>query len=81
VARRRTGRGVVGHQFRGRRRDISGDPHNEKVHEVTDEVVGVPDRRMESHFEYGTTAACPQRGEDLRIVHEILGKMPDVGMN
>ena len=35
----------------------SGDPHNEKVYEVTDEVVGVPDRCMESHFEYGTKAA------------------------
>lgn len=33
------------------------DPHNEKVYEVTDEVVGVPDRCMESHFEYGTKAA------------------------
>ena len=35
----------------------SGDPHNEKVYEVTDEVVDVPDRCMESHFEYGTKAA------------------------
>lgn len=33
-----------------------GDPSNEKVYEVTDEVVGVPDRCMESHFEYGTKA-------------------------
>ena len=35
----------------------SGDPHNEKVYEVTDEVLGVADRCMESHFEYGTKAA------------------------
>ncbi|NQW52296.1 MAG: chitin deacetylase, partial [Rhodospirillales bacterium] len=35
----------------------AGDAHNEKVYEVTDEVVGVPDRCMESHFEYGTKAA------------------------
>ena len=35
----------------------SGDELNEKVYEVTDEVVGVPDRCMESHFEYGTKAA------------------------
>ena len=34
-----------------------GDSQNEKVYEVTDEVVGVPDRCMESHFEYGTKAA------------------------
>ena len=35
----------------------SGDALNEKVYEVTDEVVGVADRCMESHFEYGTKAA------------------------
>src|SRR3954469_3895594 len=35
----------------------SGDAANEKVYEVTDEVAGVPDRCMESHFEYGTKAA------------------------
>src|SRR4030081_1028105 len=35
----------------------SGDALNEKVYEVTDEVVGVPDRCMESLFEYGTKAA------------------------
>jgi allantoinase len=35
----------------------SGDATNEKVYEVTDEVTGVPDRCMESHFEYGTKAA------------------------
>ena len=29
----------------------AGDAFNEKVHEVSDEVVGVPDRCMESHFE------------------------------
>ncbi len=35
----------------------SGDSFNEKVYEVTDEVTGVPDRCMESHFEYGTKVA------------------------
>jgi allantoinase len=35
----------------------SGDGFNEKVYEVTDEVTGVADRCMESHFEYGTKAA------------------------
>src|SRR5476649_1415170 len=35
----------------------SGDAFNEKVYEVTDEVTGVADRCMESHFEYGTKAA------------------------
>src|SRR4029079_1743718 len=34
-----------------------GDAINEKAYEVSDEVVGVPDRCMESHFEYGTKAA------------------------
>ena len=35
----------------------AGDPFNEKVYEVTDEIAGVADRCMESHFEYGTKAA------------------------
>ena len=35
----------------------AGDAFNEKVYEVTDEVSGVADRCMESHFEYGTKAA------------------------
>lgn len=34
----------------------SGDERNETVYEVTEEVVGVPDECMESHFEYGTRA-------------------------
>src|SRR5262245_36394657 len=34
----------------------SGDPRNEKTYEVTDEVVGVSDACMETHFEYGTRA-------------------------
>jgi peptidoglycan/xylan/chitin deacetylase (PgdA/CDA1 family) len=33
-----------------------GDPRNERVYEVTDEVTGVADRCMESHYEYGTKA-------------------------
>ena len=59
MARRRAGRRVVRHQLRGGRGDVAlrGDAANEKVYEVTDEVVGVPDRCMESHFEYGTKAA------------------------
>ena len=34
----------------------AGDPRNEKTYEVTDEVVGVADACMETHFEYGTRA-------------------------
>ena len=34
----------------------AGDEQNEKTYEVTDEVLGVPDPCMESHFEYGTRA-------------------------
>jgi allantoinase len=34
-----------------------GDAFNEKTYEVTDEISGVADRCMESHFEYGTRAA------------------------
>jgi peptidoglycan/xylan/chitin deacetylase (PgdA/CDA1 family) len=33
-----------------------GDKHNEAVYEVTDQVVGAPDRCIESHYEYGTKA-------------------------
>src|SRR5260221_4601757 len=33
-----------------------GDERNEAVYEVADEVVGLPDGCMESHFEYGTRA-------------------------
>jgi peptidoglycan/xylan/chitin deacetylase (PgdA/CDA1 family) len=35
----------------------AGDPRNEQVYEVNSQVTGVPDRCMESHFEYGTKAA------------------------
>lgn len=34
----------------------AGDERNETVYEVTEEVVGVPDACMETHFEYGTRA-------------------------
>jgi allantoinase len=34
----------------------AGDERNEKTYEVTDEVIGVPDPCMETHFEYGTRA-------------------------
>jgi len=41
----------------GAERSLSaGDERNESVYEVTDEVVGVPDACMETHFEYGTRA-------------------------
>jgi len=33
-----------------------GDERNEGAYEVIDEVAGVPDRCMESHYEYGTRA-------------------------
>src|SRR5260370_549464 len=35
----------------------AGDASNEKVYEVTDEVAGVADLCMETHFAYGTKAA------------------------
>src|SRR5690348_6546253 len=35
----------------------AGDAFNEKVYEVTDEISGIADRCMESHFEYGTKVA------------------------
>ncbi len=31
-----------------------GDERNESVYEVVDEIKGVPDACMESHFEYGS---------------------------
>jgi allantoinase len=34
----------------------AGDDRNEGVHEVADEITGVPDACMETHFEYGTRA-------------------------
>jgi allantoinase len=34
----------------------AGDDRNESVYEVADEVVGMPDACMETHFEYGTRA-------------------------
>ena len=34
----------------------AGDERNESVYEVADEVTGVPDACMETHFEYGTRA-------------------------
>jgi len=33
-----------------------GDERNERTYEVTDEVIGVPDPCMETHFEYGSRA-------------------------
>jgi peptidoglycan/xylan/chitin deacetylase (PgdA/CDA1 family) len=34
----------------------AGDERNESVYEVADEITGVPDACMETHFEYGTRA-------------------------
>jgi peptidoglycan/xylan/chitin deacetylase (PgdA/CDA1 family) len=34
----------------------AGDERNEKAHEIIEEVVGVPDPCMETHYEYGTRA-------------------------
>jgi allantoinase len=34
-----------------------GDAFNEKTYEVTDEITGVPDLCMQSHFDYGTKVA------------------------
>ena len=47
----------------------SGDAFNEKVYEVTDEVTGVPDRCMESHFEYGTKAAWWRIADTLERIY------------
>ena len=38
----------------------AGDERNESVYEVQEEIVGVPDPCMESHFEYGTRAGWPR---------------------
>ena len=38
----------------------SGDERNESVYEVVEEVTGVPDLCMESHFEYGPRAGWPR---------------------
>ncbi|MGF1658273.1 MAG: polysaccharide deacetylase family protein [Rubrimonas sp.] len=42
-----------------------GDPCNETVHEVVEEVVGAPDLCMESHFEYGARAGYWRIAETL----------------
>ena len=44
----------------------AGDASNEKVYEVTDEITGVPDRCMESHFEYGTKAGWWRVADSLQ---------------
>ena len=38
----------------------SGDERNESIYEVVEEVTGVPDLCMESHFEYGPRAGWPR---------------------
>lgn len=37
-----------------------GDPRNEFIYEAVEEVTGVPDLCMESHFAYGTRAGWPR---------------------
>lgn len=43
----------------------SGDARNEAVHEVTHEIMGVPDFCMETHFEYGARAGYPRIAQRL----------------
>ncbi len=39
-----------------------GDERNESVYEVVEEITGVRDLCMESHFEYGPRAGWPRTG-------------------
>lgn len=44
-----------------------GDGKNEGVYEVVDEITGVRDLCMESHFEYGTRAGWPRIRQALQV--------------
>lgn len=44
----------------------SGDERNESVHEVVEELVGVRDLLMESHFEYGVRLGWPRVRKALK---------------
>jgi allantoinase len=43
-----------------------GDERNESIYEVQEEIVGIRDLCMESHFEYGTRAGWPRIRELLK---------------
>jgi len=45
----------------------SGDERNEHIYEVIDQVIGVRDLCMESHFEYGPRAGWPRIRDALRV--------------
>jgi peptidoglycan/xylan/chitin deacetylase (PgdA/CDA1 family) len=53
----------------------AGDERNEKAHEIIEEVVGVPDACMETHYEYGTRAGY------WRIVETLEGGAIPATMN
>lgn len=44
----------------------AGDARNEHIYEAVEQVVGVPDLCMESHFEYGPRAGWPRIRDALR---------------
>lgn len=45
----------------------NGDERNEQIYEVVDQVIGVRDLCMESHFEYGPRAGWPRIRDALRL--------------
>ena len=45
----------------------NGDERNEQIYEVVDQVIGVRDLCMESHFEYGPRAGWPRIRNALRL--------------
>lgn len=57
----------------------AGDPHNEGVHEVVNEIVGAPDYCMETHFEYGMRAGYARvvdrfRRRNLPLTMNVCGR-------
>lgn len=57
----------------------AGDPRNESVHEVVNEIVGAPDYCMETHFEYGMRAGYARVVErfcqrDLPLTLNVCGR-------
>lgn len=55
-----------------------GDERNEGVYEVVDEITGVRDLCMESHFEYGTRAGWPRIRKALKA-HGVRGTVNAIG--
>lgn len=55
-----------------------GDERNEGVYEVVDEITGVRDLCMESHFEYGTRAGWPRIRKALKA-HGVHGTVNAIG--